>query len=281
VQDLRVGQRVAAACRRGGYAEHAVVDARDVIALPDTMAFTDAAALPLNYPTAWAALVRIAHVQPGERVLVHAAAGGVGIAATQLAKHLGAEVWGTASSAKHQTIRTLGVDHPVDYHTRRWPKTLPALDVVLDPLGGASLRTSLQLLRPGGRLVAYGAQSAVTGPRRNPAAIARTLLLTPRPNPLRLIEQTKTIAGFSVQTYWNAWGHLQPLIAPLTPLLNDGTIAPVIAQTLPLDAAADAHRRLVEGHTIGKLVLQPAANPTEQPLAGATDRTPAATTPTR
>jgi len=278
VKDVRVGQRVAAACRHGGYAEQALVDARDVIALPDTIAFTDAAALPLNYPTAWAALVRIAHVQPGERVLVHAAAGGVGIAATQLAKHLGAEVWGTASAAKHQTIQALGVDHPVDYHTRRWTKTLPALDVVLDPLGGASLRTSLRLLRPGGRLIVYGALSAVQGPRRNPAAIVRTLLLTPRLNPLRLIEQTKIVAGFSVQTYWNAWGHLQPLIAPLTPLLHDGTIAPVIAQTLPLEAAADAHRHLVERRTIGKLVLRPAGNRAEQPLAGSTGRGPAPAT---
>ena len=92
--------------------------ANDVVPLPDSLTFEQGAAIPVNYATAWAGLIRYGTLQPGERVLIHAAAGGVGIAATQIAKRHGAEVYGTASPSKHEAIRGFGVDHPLDY-TRR------------------------------------------------------------------------------------------------------------------------------------------------------------------
>src|SRR5206468_1602941 len=104
------------------------------------------------------------------RVLIHAAAGGVGIAATQIAKSRGAEVWGTASPGKHEACRGFGVDHPVDYTRSGWengPPALPQFDVVMDAIGGKSFRTSYNLLRPGGRLIAFGASSVMSGETRN------------------------------------------------------------------------------------------------------------------
>src|SRR6201997_1628998 len=115
VSAVAPGARVLAGTQFGGYASEVVVPASDVVPLPDSLTFEQGAAIPVNYVTAWAALVRYGAVQPGERVLIHAAAGGVGIAATQIAKRAGAEVYGTASPSKHERIRELGVDHALDY----------------------------------------------------------------------------------------------------------------------------------------------------------------------
>ena len=115
VDPSRVGQRAFAGTRFGGYAEAVNVAAADAIALPDTLSFEQGAAIPVNYATAWAALHGYGSLRPGERVLVHAAAGGVGIAAIQLAKAAGAQVHGTASPGKHQRLAELGVDRAIDY----------------------------------------------------------------------------------------------------------------------------------------------------------------------
>ena len=137
---LPVGSRVMAGTRFGGYAEQVVVPVADVIALPEPLSFEQGAAIPVNYATAWAGLIGYGSLQPGERVLIHAAAGGVGIAATQIAKHTGAEVWGTASPGKHDAIREQGVDHPLDYTTSGWDEDLPGMDLIMDAIGGESFR---------------------------------------------------------------------------------------------------------------------------------------------
>src|SRR5204863_5811616 len=117
------------------------------------------AAVPFNYATAWVALMDYGNLRPGNPVLTHAAAGGVGIAATQIAKRRGAHVLGTASPGKHDAIRGFGVDEPLDYTRDGWEKAVAPVDVVLDAIGGRSFRRSYGLLRPGGRPVAFGAAS--------------------------------------------------------------------------------------------------------------------------
>src|ERR1700704_4709064 len=152
----RIGERVLAGTRFGGYAEIVNVTESDSVALPDSVSFEQGAAVPVNYATAWAGLHGYGSLHAGERVLIHAAAGGVGIAAIQFAKAAGAEVHGTASPAKHQKLAELGVDRAIDYRRAGWWKGLDPYDLVLDALGGTSLRRSYELLRPGGRLVGYG-----------------------------------------------------------------------------------------------------------------------------
>ncbi len=115
VESRAVGDRVIAGTRFGGYAELVSVPEDQVIPLPDSLSFEQGAAFPVNYGTAYAALVIMGGLKRGERLLIHAAAGGVGIAATQLARQIGAEVFGTASASKHEAIRAQGVDHPIDY----------------------------------------------------------------------------------------------------------------------------------------------------------------------
>jgi NADPH:quinone reductase-like Zn-dependent oxidoreductase len=256
VDGLAAGARVAAPVRFGGYAEQVVTAAGGVFALPDHMSFEDGAAIPVNYSTAWEAIVRAGNVQPGERVLIHSAGGGVGIAATQLAKHAGAEIWGTASPGKHEAIRGFGVDHPVDYTTAGWERGLPRFDLVMDAIGGASFRRSYKLLRAGGRLVCFGASALVAGNNRNLLTAARTAVQMPWFNIIRQMSASKTVVGLNVLTLWDEHGS-ERWSAPLTELIENGTIRPVVAQAFPFEKAGDAHRFLSERRNTGKVVLIP------------------------
>ena len=251
-----VGDRVVAGTRFGGYAEEVVVSAHDTVPLPDGLSDEQGAAVPVNCATAYAALFEAAGLRPGERVLIHAAAGGVGIAATQLAASRGAEVWGTASPSKHDAIRSFGVQHALDYTRRGWTRGLPPFDVVLDALGGASLRRSYRLLRPGGRLVAYGASSVMSGERRSlrhalPArlSMARGFDLVPQ------MSDSKTVAGLNLLRLWDDRGTLEPWIGPLRELMVSGVIKPVVAAAVPFSRAGEAHRLIAERRNVGKVVL--------------------------
>jgi NADPH:quinone reductase-like Zn-dependent oxidoreductase len=251
-------RRVIAGTRFGGYAERVVVGEGDVVPIPDGMSFAQAAAIPVNYATAWAGLLGYGSLQEGERVLVHAAAGGVGIAATQIARRHGAEVWGTASPAKHDRIRELGVQHPLDYTQRGWDKGLPKFDLIMDALGGASLRRSYRMLRAGGRLVAFGASSITGAEKRNPLKLVREG--APMLRGFNLVEQmssSKAVIGLNVLRLWDEFGALDRWLGPLTELLEDGTIQPVVAEEVPFDRAGDAHRLLAERRNVGKVVLVP------------------------
>jgi len=254
---LREGQRVVAPVRFNGYAERAVARADGVVPLPDVLGFEQGAAIPVNYSTAWEALVRQANLQPGERVLIQAAAGGVGIAATQIAKRVGAEVWGTASAAKHDAIREQGVDHPIDYNQAGWERDVPRLDVVMDALGGASFRRSYELLGAGGRLVCFGASGVLSGERRNLIAAARTALRMPRFNLIKQMSASKAVIGLNILTLWDQDGSAGRWRGALDELLGDGTIKPVVAESFSFDRAPDAHRFISERRNVGKVVLTP------------------------
>ena len=254
---LTVGQRVMAPVRFGGYAERVTARADAVVAIPDDLGFEDAASVPLAYATAWEALIRQGNLQSGERVLIHAAAGGVGIAATQIAKRAGAEVWGTASPGKHEAIRGFGVDHPVDYTRSGWERQVPKLDLVMDALGGASFRRSYKLLRAGGRLICFGASGVVSGERRNLVTAGRTALLMPRFNLLKQMSDSKAVIGLNVLSIWDEFQSAERWRGPLTEMLVNGTIRPVVAQSFPFSQAPEAHRFITERRNVGKVVLVP------------------------
>lgn len=258
VETPAVGDRVYAGTRFGGYAEQVVVDAGAVSPLPDRLSFAEGAALPVNYATAWAALHGYGSLRAGERVLIHAAAGGVGIAATQLAKRAGAEIWGTASPSKHDAIRAQGVAHPLDYRKRGWQRGLPSFDVILDAVGGRSLRRSYGMLRPGGRVVAFGASSVVAGESRNlRKALPEALAMLRGFNLIDQMSESKAVIGLNMLRLWDDRGSLEAWTAPLREALDDGTVAPVVAAEIPFAEAAEAHRMLQERRNVGKVVLVP------------------------
>ncbi len=257
VGGLAPGQRVFAGTQFGGYASQVVVPASDVVELPEHLSFEQGAAIPVNYATAWAGLIGYGNLQPGERVLVHSAGGGVGIAATQIAKRFGAEVFGTASPSKHERCREIGVDRALDYTSPGWEKGIGKFDIVLDAVGGKSFRTSYDLLGAGGRLVAFGASSVVSGERKNVPTALKAVLRMPRFNLIKQMQDSKAVIGLNMLTLWKDRGTLRPWIEPLTAMLADGTIDPVIAGTFPFARGGEAQTMIVERRNLGKVVLTP------------------------
>jgi synaptic vesicle membrane protein VAT-1 len=208
-EDHPVGQRVLAVTHFGGHSDVVCVPAEQVSEIPDGASFEEAAAIPTNYLTAYHLLFRVANVRPHERVLVHMAAGGVGTAALQLCRTVDELVtFGTASAAKHEVLRAEGCRYPIDYRTVDYAAEIRRLtggegvDVVLDALGGKDWRKGLKLLRPGGRLVAFGFANFAGRERRNPARVAAQALATPLLTPLQLMAHNRTVSGVHLGRLW-------------------------------------------------------------------------------
>lgn len=263
VEDLSPGDRVLGGSRFGSYAELVNADARQVMPLPERWSYEQGAATPVTYATAYAGLLRYGGLTEGERVLIQAAAGGVGIAATQIAKLAGAaEIYGTASSSKHDAIRGLGVDHPIDYReqdfveeVRRIAGEKQPLDLVFDAVGGNSFRKSFSLLRTGGRLVCFGASAVQAGERRSIPRALKALAQTPRFNPLKLMRDSKSVIGLNMLALLDAKGTLEEFVEPLRDWMESGSIEPVVAEAFPIERGAEAHRYMHDRKNVGKVVL--------------------------
>jgi NADPH:quinone reductase-like Zn-dependent oxidoreductase len=261
VSSVHLGDRVVALTRFGGYSTHVVVSAAFVFPLPDSLSDAEGAALPVNYITAFIALYRLANIAPGETVLIHGAGGGVGIAATQLARLRRATIIGTASAAKHQTLRTFGVDHTIDSRAGDVTKEVRRItgdrgvDVVLDSLGGKSFEASYRLLAPLGRLVLYGVSSIASGERRNWWRAAMAVMQMRSFKPLSLMNQNRGVFGLNLAHLWEERSRLNAVMQLLLQEVAAGRLQPVVARTFPLDRACDAHRYMQSRANIGKVVL--------------------------
>jgi NADPH:quinone reductase-like Zn-dependent oxidoreductase len=267
VDAFAVGDRVIAGTRFGGYAELVSVDQGQVMALPDSMTFEQGAAIVVNYATAYACLVMAGGLREGDRVLIQAAAGGVGIAAIQIAKRVGAEVFGTASASKHSAILAQGCDHAIDYRSVDFAEEVmritggEGVDLVIDAIGPASFRKSYRVLRQGGRLVMFGLAEVQTGDRRDIPALVKGLARMPLATvpwwkSLALMNENKGIIGINMLKWWDREG-LDRLIEPLAERLAAGEFDPVVAASFPFEQAGDAHRFLGEAKNVGKVVLVP------------------------
>lgn len=233
VSRLQVGDRVFGMPwfprQAGGYAEFVTAPSRHFATIPTGLGFTEAAALPLAGLTAWQMLVDVAHVTAGQRVLVSAAAGGVGHLAVQIAKARGAYVIGTARAAKHDFVRRLGADEVVDYTTTSVHEVANDLDVVIQMFGGEAGREALNCLRPGGVLVS--AQAAWT-----PGLFERAGELN--------------VHAYDYLVEPDAAG-----MQSLAELVASGRLRVRIAAEYPLTEAAQALKVIGEGRTAGKIVL--------------------------
>jgi NADPH:quinone reductase-like Zn-dependent oxidoreductase len=238
--------------RIGTFAELIAVHQDDVAIKPTTLTMEEAASLPLVALTAWQALVERADVQPGQKVLIHAGSGGVGTIAIQLAKHLGASVATTTSTANIGLAKALGADVVVDYKKQAFETVLHDYDVVLDPLGGETLEKSLQVLKPGGKVI------GIAGPPD--AAFARELGTNPI---LRL-----AMSALSFRTRRRARRHHVTYsflfmkasgdqLRELTPLIDDGKIRPVVDRVFPFESTREALEYVERGRTKpGKVVIK-------------------------
>jgi len=264
VQSYPIGQRVLALTRFGGHADVVCVPAEQVLPMPDAMTFEAAAALPVNYLTAYHMLFRVAAVRPGERVLVHMAAGGVGTAVLQLCRTVdNLQTFGTASAAKHDVLKAEGCAHPIDYHATDYAVEVRRLtagegvDIVLDPLGGHDWRKGLKLLRPCGRLVAYGFANLASGQRRRPARLLSQVAGIPLLTPLGLMNRNLTVSGVNIGHLWGQMAILREELQAVLVLWDQGEVKPLIDRTYSFADAVAAHRRILQHQNTGKIVLVP------------------------
>jgi NADPH:quinone reductase-like Zn-dependent oxidoreductase len=244
------------------------VPAEQALPLPDKLSFEQGAAIPVNYVTAYCGLVIMGGVSKGDRVLIHAAAGGVGTAAIQVAGLYEAEIFGTASPSKHEAITELGVHHPIDYRSQDFEAEVnritggEGIDVAFDALGPTSFRKDYRLLRPGGRLIMYGLSEAQEGTGRSIPKVARSLARMPFATipwwkSASIMNENKGVFGLNMLHWWDREQNVQRIFGPLVELMESGKLQPVVAEAFPFERAGDAHRFIGERKNVGKVVLVP------------------------
>ena len=268
VSEFQVGDRVVGGTRFGGQAELVTVPEAQAFALPAELSFEQGAAIPVNYGTAYAALIMMGSLRKGDRVLIHAAAGGVGISATQIARNVGAEIFGTASPSKHEAIRAQGVEHAIDYRSQDFEaETMritggEGVDLVIDALGPTSFRKDYRLLRSGGRLVMYGLSEGTKEGKRNIPAMLKSLASMPTTTmpwwkSLLIMNENKGVFGLNMLKWWDAEGNLDRVLDPLQEDLEAGRLQPVVAEAFSFERAGEAHKFIAERRNVGKVVLFP------------------------
>ncbi|XP_027726061.1 synaptic vesicle membrane protein VAT-1 homolog [Vombatus ursinus] len=263
VSDRKVGDRVMVLVSSGMWQEEVTVPAVQTFPMPEAMSFEEAAALPVNYITAYMVLFDCGNLRPGHSVLVHMAAGGVGLAAIQLCKTVeNVTVFGTASASKHDVLKEKGVSHPIDYHTSNYvdevKKISPkGVDIVLDPLGGADTYKAYNLLKPMGKVVTYGVANLLTGPKRNLMAMAKTWWNQFSVSALQLLQANRGICGFHLNYLENEVELVSRVVLQLMTLYSEGHIKPHIDSVWPFEKVADAMKQIQEKKNVGKVILVP------------------------
>ena len=236
--------------RIGTFAERIAVAEVDLALKPASISMEEAGSLPLVALTAWQALVERGNLRPGQKVLIHAGAGGVGSIAIQLAKHLGAHVATTASASNLDFVRELGADTVIDYRSQDFEQLLSGYDLVLESLGGENLEKSLRILRPGGKAI------GIAGPPDS--AFAREAGLNPL---VRLIigvlsagirRQAKKLGVSYEFLFMRASGDQ---LRQITALIDNGTLRPIVGQVFPFDQTIQALQGLEKGGIRGKAVV--------------------------
>jgi synaptic vesicle membrane protein VAT-1 len=263
VDRAKIGKRVVVLARFGAHADQVCVTQANAFPIPDEMSFEEAAAIPVNYLTAYQMLFRVASIRPGESVLIHMAAGGVGLAVLQLCRTVeGVVTFGTASASKHDVVRANGCTHPIDYHVTDYFTEVMRLtngkgvDIVLDALGGNDWRKGYRLLRPAGRLVAFGFANMSSGGTRSILWMIRQLATVPFFTPMGLMDKNRSVAGVNLGHLWDD-PFLPTAMNQLFIMYREGQIKPHIDSSFPFAQAAQAHLRLQEGKNIGKVVMVP------------------------
>ncbi|NWV61229.1 VAT1 protein, partial [Malurus elegans] len=298
VRDRQVGDKVMILARSGLWQEVVNVPVSRTFPMPEGMSFEEAAALLVNYITAYMILFDFGNLRPNQSVLIHMAAGGVGTAAIQLCKTVeNVTIFGTASAPKHDLLKESGVAHPIDYRTMDYaeeirkisPKGMmcrtlatvwnffqcqrnfylllipsPGVDIVLDPLGGSDTAKAFNLLKPMGKIIIYGVANLVTGQKKNLMAMAKTWWNQFSITALQILHQNKAVCGYHLGYMVEETELFRGVVTKLVNLYSQGKIKPKIDSVWPFDQVADAMRQMQEKKNVGKVILVPEA-PKEEP----------------
>lgn len=264
VTSLRAGDDVLAFSRFGGYSDVVCVKEAQALKRPVGMSADEGAALPVNYITAYQLLIASGSIIKRDKVLIHQAAGGVGLAALELCRIVGAVTYGTASAGKHAFLRERGLDHPIDYTAHDFSEEVLRLtngrgvNVVLDPVGGDSWGKSWRVLAPTGRLMMFGF-SSMAGKGKSLRRVVEALLHTPwlKFNPLTLMNENKGLNGVNLGHLWHEIEMLRGWVDQLLVWYGEGKIHPHVDRVFTFEQAGEAHAYIQDRKNIGKVLLRP------------------------
>lgn len=261
-EDL-LGKPVIASTRFGGQAELIVVPANQIFAKPESLTFEQAAAIPANYLTAWALVVVMGGLKREESILIHNVGGGVGLAALEIAKHIGAKTFGTASAGKHSFLKQRGLDYAIDYRRQDWLPVLLDLtsgrgvELIIDPLGGSNWKKSFRALRATGRMGVFGLSEASASGIKGKLRAIKALAKMPRYNPVGLMNRNKGVFGLNLGHMWGEGEKIALWADEIFRGVDEGWIQPHVDRAFPFDQIQEAHRHMEGRKNIGKIVLVP------------------------
>jgi NADPH:quinone reductase-like Zn-dependent oxidoreductase len=258
-----LGKPVVAMTRFRGQSEKVAVGANQVFAKPEALSFEQAAAIPVNYLTAYALLVAMGGLRSSESVLIHNAGGGVGLAALDIAKKIGATTYGTASPGKHEFLRERGLDHPIDYRNQDWLPVLMQLtngrgvELVIDPIGGGHWKKSYSALRTTGRLGMFGVSTASANGLKGKLKLVKAAVQMPRFHPLGLLNKNRGVFGLNLGHMWHEPEKVAEWVQAIMAGVSEGWIRPYVDKAFAFEQAGDAHSYMESRKNIGKVVLVP------------------------
>ena len=258
VEGFEVGDRVVGSGTNGGYAEYTVSNCKGVFKIPKDVSFEMAASFPAVYLTSYLMIIHPGDLQPGESILIHGAAGGVGLASIELAKIAGAKtIFGTCSPSKHEFIQERGV-LPVDKDNflaeiMQWTDD-KGVDLVLDPIGGEHLMQSYRCLGSGGRVCSFGISDMAPGKKRSHWHRIKSWLSFPKFDPLKMMTSNRGVFGIHLGR-WKNWEHLDKARKDLMGWISEGKISPHVDKVFPSEKVSDAHHYIQDRKNIGKVLL--------------------------
>jgi NADPH:quinone reductase-like Zn-dependent oxidoreductase len=256
-----VSRDVFALTRFGGYSDVVVVPEKHAFERPASLSHEQAAAIPVNYLTAWQLLVVMGSLKSEETVLVHNAGGGVGLAAIDIARHIGATIYGTASSGKHAFLMQRGLHEAIDYRAKDWRVELNRLTngkgvaLITDPLGGNHWTKSYKALRSTGRLGMFGISVATTSKLFGPLRLVPVALGMPFFHPIPLMNRNKSVFGVNLGHMWHETDMIASWMQILLKGVADGWVRPHVDKSFPLAQVGEAQTYMEERKNTGKVVL--------------------------
>lgn len=263
IDDGWIGEQVFGMTRFGGYSDMVTVPVGQVFEKPASLSHEQAAAIPVNYLTAWQLLVVMGALSADESVLIHNAGGGVGLAAIDIAAHIGATIYGTASAGKHDFLHQRGLHHAIDYRTEDWSAELNRLteargvELVTDPLGGSHWKKSFRALRHTGRLGMFGISVATKPGLFGKTRLLRILFGAPFFHPIVLMNDNRGVFGVNMGHLWHEVDKIRSWMAELLGGVGQGWVRPHVDKAFSFEQAGEAHAHIEARRNIGKVVLVP------------------------
>ncbi len=261
VNESLIGKHVFALTRFGGYSDIVKVRASQIFEKPIIINFNQAAAIPVNYLTAYQLLVVMGGLHEDETILVHNAGGGVGLAALDIIKHIGAKSIGTASYVKHVFLLRRGFDHVIDYRTQDWQKLVKSytngkgVELAIDPIGGRNTKKTYKILRSTGRLGLFGISTIAKPGVSGKMQLLKLVLQTSKFHPFNMMNSNKGVFGVNIAHLWNEGMKVRRWMEAIIKGVNEGWIQPHVGKSFKFENVGEAHTYIEDRRNIGKVVL--------------------------